>query len=175
MCGCNCIIRYVLLYFSTHCPLLGIIISMLKVVFKCKYVFVLHLKRQADKASSASLTKVWPPCRTPRSPKWQECKHFPLLGISHHQRRLLQAGCSCKLCRTSCRQGKALFDPSVRGAAMFDFPIGCSRENLLMASSGVLLAALTELQNHLIFPGNIKQKEGLSVINLYFIVEMRDE
>jgi len=41
MCGCKCIIRHILLYFSTYCPLLGIIILLVKVIFKCSYVFIL--------------------------------------------------------------------------------------------------------------------------------------
>lgn len=45
MCGCNCIIRHMLLYFSTYCPLLGIIILLVKVklyvhlsIQKCRLV-----------------------------------------------------------------------------------------------------------------------------------------
>lgn len=41
MCGCNCIIKHILLYFSTYCPLLGIIILLVKVIFKCRSVFIL--------------------------------------------------------------------------------------------------------------------------------------
>lgn len=41
MCGCNCIIRHILLYFSTYCPLLGIIILLVKVILKCRYMFIL--------------------------------------------------------------------------------------------------------------------------------------
>lgn len=76
MCRCNCIIRCIVLYFSIYCPLLGIMILLLKVVFKYKYVFILHSERQADKAFLVFLsqTKVRPPCPFSRSPP---CQEFP--------------------------------------------------------------------------------------------------
>lgn len=115
MCGCNCIIRHILLYFSTYCPLLGIIILLVKVIFKCRYVFILPPTIPKGRL-------VRPPLPFPLRWRYglpdpsldhhmilwcQECRHFHLLRISPHQIGLPYTGCSWRNCRGSHRRGMA--------------------------------------------------------------------
>lgn len=60
---------------------------------------------------------------------------------------------------------------------MSDLWAGCSRENLMVSviACWLLHTALTELQNHFIFPEDAKWKGGLSATNPCFIGEIKDE
>lgn len=183
MCGCNCIIRHTVLYFSTYCPLLGIIVLLVKVIFKCRHVFILPPNIQEGRLVRSPLPfllKYLASLIQPAMPKDVNVSIYWGFHTIRWDCCMQDAVESTAEAPTEGQWHSLTFpwDGLPCAHQPVWWPDCCPRENLLV----VLVIAcylsptiLTELQSHFIFPENVKWRGLLSATSPCFIAEMRDE